>query len=209
MKSLKYLVPILFFVVLSQSSCSKDEDETTPSNNPPITQITQEEKDCLIFMREEEKMARDVYLYAFDLYGMQIFSNIANSEQTHMDKILELLNTYEISDPASSEMGVFNNVDLQTLYNELIAKCDSSRLDAFTVGATIEDVGLKDLENCSESTNKVDIITVYENLSCGSRNHMRAFSGQIDNMGGSYTPKFIAEDKYLAIINSSQEDCGP
>ena len=208
MKSMKYLLPILIFASFTLSSCSKDDDDTTPNNNPPTTQITQEEKDCLIFMREEEKLARDVYLYAFDLYGMQIFSNIANSEQTHMDKILELLNTYGLSDPASSEIGVFNNVDLQTLYNELIAKCDSSRLDAFTVGATIEDVDIKDLDNCLLSTDKVDIIAVYENLSCGSRNHMRAFSGQIDNMGGSYTPQFITEDQYLAIINTPQENCG-
>ena len=56
--------------------------------------MTQAEKDGLILMREEEKLARDVYLHSFDLYGVQIFSNISNAEQTHMDRILDLLITF-------------------------------------------------------------------------------------------------------------------
>ena len=80
MKTLKYLIPLMLLGVFTLTSCSKTET-TTPQNG-----LSELEKTNLRLMREEEKLARDVYLYAHDLYGTQIFSNISNSEQIHMDK---------------------------------------------------------------------------------------------------------------------------
>ena len=42
-------------------------------------------------MREEEKLARDVYLTLYDIWGTPAFNNIASSEQTHMDAVLMLI----------------------------------------------------------------------------------------------------------------------
>jgi len=159
-------------------------------------------------LREEEKLARDVYLYAYDKYGLNIFTNIAQSEQRHMDRVLTILTTYNIDDPASTERGVFNNSTLQNLYNILTAKVDSSMLDALIVGATIEDLDIKDIEEFKTRTTKNDILDMYDNLTCGSRNHLRSYYSQILANGGTYTPQYISQDEFEAIINSSKEQCG-
>jgi len=46
----------------------------TPDSESDISQsIMDEEIDSLVFMREEEKLARDVYIKLYDLWGLQIF----------------------------------------------------------------------------------------------------------------------------------------
>ena len=75
----------------------------------PADEITTAEVDMIKYMREEEKLARDVYTTFSAQYTLPVFKNIPQSEQRHMDFILCLLNQYNITDPASDEIGVFNN----------------------------------------------------------------------------------------------------
>ncbi|MBK8348343.1 MAG: DUF2202 domain-containing protein [Saprospiraceae bacterium] len=49
-----------------------------------------------MFLRQEEKLAHDVYVYAYDKYGITIFNNISNSEQTHINNMTDLLAKYNI-----------------------------------------------------------------------------------------------------------------
>lgn len=186
-------------VLFSLLSCNKDDD---------FTPLSQTEKDDLLTLREEEKLARDVYLYAFDKYALDISNNISQSEQKHMDKILFLLNRYDLADPASVTRGVFNNAELQTLYNDLTAQVDVSELEALKVGATIEDLDIKDIEEFENRTDHSDILNVYSKLKCGSRNHMRAYYGQLMDNGFTYEAQFITSDALSAIIASSNEQCG-
>lgn len=186
-------------VLFSLLSCDKDDD---------FTPLSQTEKDDLLTLREEEKLARDVYLYAFDKYALDISNNISQSEQKHMDKILFLLNRYDLADPASVTRGVFNNAELQTLYNDLTAQVDISELEALKVGATIEDLDIKDIEEFENRTDHSDILNVYSKLKCGSRNHMRAYYGQLMDNGFTYEAQFITSDALSAIIASSNEQCG-
>lgn len=186
-------------VLFSLLSCDKDDD---------FTPLSQTEKDDLLTLREEEKLARDVYLYAFDKYALDISNNISQSEQKHMDKILFLLNRYDLADPASVTRGVFNNAELQTLYNDLTAQVDVSELEALKVGATIEDLDIKDIEEFENRTDHSDILNVYSKLKCGSRNHMRAYYGQLMDNGFTYEAQFITSDALSAIIASNNEQCG-
>ena len=157
-------------------------------------------------MREEEKLARDVYITLYNKWGVTIFTNISNSEQTHMDAILMLLNKYSLIDPVGSNgVGVFANTTLQTLYNQLVAKGSASVLDAYKVGATIEDLDIFDLSNALINIDNQDIRLVYDNLNKGSRNHMRSFYKNIINAGGSYTPQYITQAQFDAIISSAME----
>lgn len=191
----------LLFLTLG---CSDDSEDDTPQ----IVELTQQEKEDILFMREEEKLARDVYLYAFDAYDLKIFYNIATrGEQTHMDKILTLINNYELNDPASPERGVFTDQELQELYNDLTEKVDLSLEDALIVGATIEDLDIRDLDDCEERTDKSDILAVYGALKCGSRNHMRSFDGQLTGLGIDYSAQFISQEEYDEIVNSASEKC--
>lgn len=166
------------------------------------SELTEQEKLGLIQMREEEKLARDVYTVLGSTWGINIFSNIAASEQTHTDAVKVLLTRYGIDDPVTdATVGVFSSKAMQELYNKLVTQGKISQTQALVVGATIEDLDIYDLEKLKKETNKEDILLTYNNLQKGSRNHMRAFVRSL----GTYTPQYISQADYSAIINSPQE----
>ena len=140
--------------------------------------LTSAEEAGLLFMREEEKLARDVYLMLFDKWGLRVFANIAQSEQRHMDAVLYLLGKYGLDDPAR-DPGLFQDSDLQDLYDELIAKGETSLVDAIEVGVLIELTDIEDIETLIKQTKKKDIIQVYTNLLNGSYNHLEAFESHL------------------------------
>ena len=183
--------------------CSDDETTVTETRFLSL----QEEED-LKFSREEEKLARDVYLFSYAKYGNTIFNNIAQSEQQHMDQVLVLLNDYQINDPASSEMGIFSNQELQELYNELISKSNMSLIGALEVGAIIEDLDINDLNILESRTNNSDLLSVYNSLECGSRNHLRSYINQLELNNTEYYPEYISITDFNEIINSTKEQCG-
>ncbi len=195
MKKITFLL-IISTVLIGTTSCDKSK------------KLSPEEIEDLTYLREEEKLARDVYLYAYDKYGATTFLNISNSEQKHMDKVLELLNNYDLADPALTERGAFNNAELQQLYNELTSKADSSLIEAYKVGATIEDLDISDIDDFIARADRNDILDAYDKLNCGSRNHMRAFSTELSNLGANYSIQFISQSEYDAILSSANEQCG-
>lgn len=140
-------------------------------------ELTSQEKDGLIYMRLEEKLARDVYLTLGKTYNQKIFVNIPESEQRHMDAVKALLDKYEIADPViDNEIGAFTNDFFKKLYNDLISKGQISFKDAMLVGKEIEELDIKDLNERIEQTDNPDIKMIYENLRHGSENHLRAFT---------------------------------
>ncbi len=172
----------------------------------PKETISSNELTGLIFMREEEKLARDVYSVLFDKWGVQIFSNIAQSEQTHTEAVKTILTKYNIADPVLDDtVGVFKNSDLQTLYDDLTTRGLVSLENGLTVGAIIEDLDISDLQKQIAQTDNDDIKLVYENLMRGSRNHLRSFVSQLASRGNTYTPQYITQLDFDAIINSERE----
>ena len=140
--------------------------------------LSQEEIDWLTYIREEEKLARDVYTVLDGPWDLRIFKTIALSEQKHMDAIKTLLDRYEIPDPALADYGAFTNPELKKLYDELIAWGSLSIVDALMVGVEIEETDIADLnEGIAASTHK-DIKTVYTNLMEGSLRHLAAFNAE-------------------------------
>jgi len=164
------------------------------------------EAENLTFMREEEKLARDVYLTMYEAWGLNIFSNIAASEQTHTDAVAEMLEKYNLSDPVVDDRaGIFINQELANLYDTLLARGYLSSLDALRVGALIEEVDMVDLKRAIEETDKEDIRVLYENLLSGSRNHLRAFVGLIEDQGIIYEAQFLTQEEVDAIVDSPIE----
>ncbi len=188
--------------LLMFSSCSNDND------NQSSIPLTQAEIDDLKFLREEEKLARDVYLFSYNKYQVSIFNNISQSEQKHMNSVLNLMNKYGIPDSASTEIGVFNNTDLQQLYTALTTQANISLIEALKVGATIEDLDINDIDDFISNTNKSDILNVYDNLTCGSKNHIRSYTSQLSSNGETYIPQFISNEYYITILNESNGGCG-
>lgn len=145
--------------------------------------LTQTEIDTLKYMREEEKVARDLYL-SFDQFyaasGVRVFGNIAESEQKHMDAVKKLLTTYGIEDPVTDDtIGVFANEELNTLYQTLLLKGEANLIEAFKVGVLVEETDIVDLAKAMAETDKRNIERVYQNLLKGSENHLRAFNRQL------------------------------
>lgn len=176
----------------------------------PQAQLTEKEAAGLRFMREEEKLALDVYTKLAQKWGANPFQNIAQSEQTHTNAVLALLTTYGIADPAANlGPGVFKDKTLQKLYDELIKAGSVSRVEALRVGATIEDLDLNDLDDWLTVTTRPDIRRVYENLARGSRNHLRSFVKALKNAGVTYKPVYISQEAFDKIISTPNEPGGP
>ncbi len=171
----------------------------------PVEAPSETELNDLLYMREEEKLARDVYLALYEKWNIVVFNNIAAAEQQHTDMIGVLLKKYEIDDPYIKEHGRFKNKELAGLYADLVAKGGQSPDDALTVGAAIEDLDIYDLQRALEKTDNRDIRTVYQNLMKGSRNHARTFNGRLVAQRQTYKAQFISEEEWQAIINSDME----
>lgn len=185
--------------------CAKEET----GNGSQVLELTAVEQQDLSYLREEEKLARDVYLYNKELYGLNIFGNISSSEQTHMDKVLELLELAGLEDPMkSNSIGEFNNAELAVLYMELTEQSSVSIVEALKVGALIEDLDIDDIERMITHTSNETVLTLYANLVCGSKNHIRSYTRNLESNGAAYTPQFISNDYYNQILSESNAGCG-
>ena len=222
------IITTTLVMTLSFYGCSKENETAVPSTNSdllkeatlnysqpenttyvssvsslPIEELSEAEAASLIYMREEEMLAHDVYLALSQLYTKPVFKNITKSEAFHTEAIRLLLVKYNLSDPATGHItGTFSNPDLQALYNSLLATGSESLLKGLTVGATIEDLDIYDLENHLLDVDNRDITFVYTNLMNGSKNHLRAFYANIVFLGGTYTPQFITQEEFNAIVNN-------
>lgn len=207
---LRYMGAALGWVAVAPllTACGGDDDSTTTTPDttlPPATStLSAEEIAGLKFMREEEKLAHDVYVALYALYGNDdIFYRISLSETTHTEAILALLVKYGIDDPAAGNpAGVFTDPYLQALYDTLIAMGSPTLIDALKVGALIEETDIRDINAKKVVTDEADILTVYDSLLCGSQSHLRAFNSQLLGLGVNYVPQVITQAEWDAIVNS-------
>lgn len=200
----RFILASAMIIALFTSSCSNNDDNTNNATN--VQSITEEEKVGLLFMLEEEKLARDTYIYMNNLWGLNQFNNIKNSEQSHMDAIITILEQNNIEYTILPE-GEFSNQNLQNFYNQFIIDGQVSSESALQIGATIEDLDIVDLEDYINESSNESLILTYENLQCGSRNHLRSFVSAIENLGFTYSPQFLTLEEYQAILNSNREQC--
>lgn len=200
---MKKMVFLVLLTSIMLSNCSDDDND-----NVALIPLSQTEINDLKFLREEEKLAHDVYLFSFEKYQINIFNSISQSEQTHTESVLALLNKYGIVDPASAQIGIFNNQDLQALYTSLTAQASISLVEALKVGATVEDLDINDIDDFIVNTTKSDLLSVYNNLNCGSKNHIRSYSSQLAIYDVIYIPQFISIEEYNEIVSSPNVKCG-
>ncbi len=185
-----------------------------------VDELSAIEIDYLVFMREEEKLARDVYLTFLERWGLPIFENIAASEQSHTNAVANMLDYYKLPDPVVNDtIGVFVNEELSQLYNFLVSENndmdvdgDVDVMDALYVGALIEEVDMEDIQFAIDATDNKDIVDLYNSLMCGSRNHLRAYVRQIEDRGAVYVAQVLPQEEVDTIVNSPFErsaDCRP
>lgn len=177
-----------------------------PAPASQATTLSREEIADLQFMREEEKLAHDVYAALYAKWKLPTFQNISQSETTHTNTIRSLLQRYQINDPVDGQSaGQFADAKLQALYTQLVQEGSQSLAAALKVGATIEELDIQDLQERLVRTHASDVQFAYQNLEKGSRNHLRAFASQMKQQGVSYTPQYLDSARYQAIVNSRNE----
>lgn len=173
---------------------------------PGDTGLSDQEANDLRFLREEEKLAHDVYVSLGRTWGSPVFWNIASSEQSHTDAVADRLAAWGVDDPSVGRReGEFLNPTLQALYTDLVALGSRDVVAAFTVGATIEDLDLADLDRLASHTTRSDLLGVFEVLARGSRNHLRSFCGQLTGQGSTYAPQYLSTDRFEAIVTTPTE----
>jgi hypothetical protein len=213
---LRYMGAALGWVAVAPllTACGGDDDSTTATTDstlppPTISTLSAEEIAGLKFMREEEKLAHDVYVALYALYGNDdIFYRISLSETTHTEAILALLVKYGIPDPAAGKpAGVFEDPDLQALYDTLIAMGSASHIEALKVGALIEETDIRDINAKKAVTDEADILTVYSSLLCGSQDHLRSFNSQLLALGVTYVPQVITQAAWDSIVGTPAGTC--
>jgi hypothetical protein len=172
----------------------------------PLVSLSAAEADSLLYMREEEQLAHDVYAVSATLWSPPIFANIAASESTHSAAMKTLLDRYQLADPlAGLANGSFKTPAFQALYDTLVAASRSSLIEALKVGVQIEELDIRDITAQKAGIDNADILMVYDNLLRGSRNHLRAFMKVLTQQGGTYVPQYISQAEFDAIVNSPIE----
>jgi hypothetical protein len=184
--------------------------DASPEDAPPEdASLTSESAADLRFLREEEKLARDVYGALGDRHGTPTFINIGTSEQRHMDALGAQIERLGLEDPITDDTrGIFVDPTLAALYDDLVADGGADLVAALIVGATIEDLDLVDIDQAIAGAGEETLASVYASLACGSRNHLRAFTGQLASRGVPYAPQYLDDDAYAAIVNAPHESCG-
>jgi len=167
---------------VSDGTATIDMDQIVANYPAQSSMVTSSIEEWLKYMREEEKVARDLYLAFYQVYGHRTFNNISRSEQVHMNAILRLMNVYGIEDPASAQQGIFTNPDLQKLYDQLLAQGNISLKEALKVGILVEETDIADLDEVNGLNPPRNVQAVADALLAGSKNHLRAFTFALGRM---------------------------
>jgi hypothetical protein len=168
--------------------------------------LTSDETKWVAFMREEEKLARDVYLTLYAKHKLAVFDRIAESEQRHLDALGGVIARYGLTDPVKSDaVGAFTDSALASLYQKLIDEGAPSEEAALRVGAAIEELDIRDLDAAIKATDNADILRVYGNLRRGSTNHLRAFVAHLGALGLTYEARYLDPAALKVIVNSPWE----
>jgi hypothetical protein len=169
-----------------------------PTPTIPTGTLTTAQADTLLFMREEEKLARDVYLALYDEWQNPVFSRIANSEQQHMNRMADMLFAYNLPDPVATDepRGDFDNLTLLSLYEKLVDLGEENALVFLQVGAWIEETDIADLVDAIASlADDAPLLTrAYQSLLNASYNHLQCFVGAIETTSGEpYVPQDLGD----------------
>ena len=167
----------VFFSIVTASALSV----SAFARNVSVVALTAKQKGLLLFMYQEEKVARDVYIGLGKKYPTaQTFSNILLSEQTHMDSVERLCIKYgvNIANVNEAEVGVFVLPELQALHDTLLAKGLVSLTEGLKVGVAIEEKDIKDLTEAMVGM-PTDVVNVFTNLRNGSYSHLSAFQNAL------------------------------
>lgn len=166
-------------------------------------ELTTADEKTLLYMIEEEKMARDVYAAFEAKWGATIFNHISEAEGKHFERVLGLAQSQGVKVPNAIEKnkaGQFRNKELQAMYDEFIASGSQSLEAALRVGALLEETNYRDLSAAIAATDNEAVRTTFTQLLDASANHLRAFSRNLSKQGVDYQPAVLPQADFDAIM---------
>ena len=164
--------------------------------------LTEAEVTSLMEMREEEKLAREMYLFLNTKYNYRVFANISKSENAHTSAVLYIMKGFGLTDPSPVAANEFSNPLFTDLYAQLTAKGSVSLIEALKVSAFIEETDIADLQRHLAETQNATVARVYGNLLRGSKFHLKAFTYALKVQGASYKPTVLSVEAYNEIIGN-------
>lgn len=223
MKQLLLLILAITLIAVPVSARWGQQEGGWQGGGQQGTSITAGDEEHLVFMREEEKLARDVYTTFSIMYPRaRAFGQIDNSEQKHTDAVKRLLDKYGIEDPSTDDnIGAFTGDNYGEYFTErfeqFIERGSNNVLDAMYVGAFIEELDMIDIRQCNQAildanpdvtecgldtTKQTDIQRTMTNLLNGSKNHLRAYVRQIERrIGyGNYEAQLLTQEEVDEIL---------
>lgn len=211
---------VLAIVSFAFASCSKNNDvvneaivaESADEKSAEVAALcgtcdftgtlTEAEVTSLMEMREEEKLAREVYLAMNTIYYYRTFANIAKSENAHSSAVLYLIKNFGLIDPTPAAATEFSNPLFTDLYAQLTEKGAVSLVEALKVGVFIEEYDIADLQRHLAETENATVAKVYGNLLRGSKFHLKAFNNALKIQGATYTPTVLTVEEYNEILGN-------
>ncbi len=177
-------------------------------NTYPMQPLSEEEKESLKSIYEEEKLIRDLYISFYNKWQIPMFSKLSLNEEIYMDAIDALFKRYKLVNPLAGhrdDIGYFVSPNIKKLYSEFLSKGSKSLKDALVVCANVEEKRISDIEKMIPHIDNQDILFVYQNILKTARNHLRSLIYLLDYYGVNYVPKYISENEFKAIINTPME----
>ncbi|OPX54204.1 hypothetical protein SAMN02745127_03136 [Oceanospirillum multiglobuliferum] len=214
----KIILPsLLILSSLLLISCSGGDNTSETSNTSLLPKdvqsaidgekstLTQELKNTLSFMGNEERLAYDVYNALYQQFpNINQLKNISTeSEYKHISAVQLLVRKYiydendftnldasplgyKDTNISVMQAGVYDIKSIQVLYDELYAKGINSEQDALEVGCMVEVTDINDLNEkieIAKNSSAKDIEAVFNFLREGSYNHYWAFDNGLKNKG--------------------------
>jgi len=169
-------------------------------------QLSESEVEAILYMREAEKLARDVLLALDEQWDSEVLGRVAQSEDTHTEAIKALIDRYNLWDPSSVTWdGYYNNEELLALHRQLVRQGGGSAVDALAVGAQMQEISILDLREYRAETDDEDVQMVYENLLRASRNHLRVFATLLQQQGVAYQRIYLSQTLFDEIVSTPPE----
>jgi hypothetical protein len=169
-------------------------------------QLSESEVEAILYLRESEKLARDVLLALDEQWDSEVLRRVAQAEDTHTEAIKALIDRYNLWDPSSVTWeGYYNNEELLALHRQFVRQGGRSAVDALVVGAQIQEISILDLREYRAETDDEDVQMVYENLLRASRNHLRVFAAQLQQQGAAYERKYLRQTLFDEIVSTPPE----
>ncbi len=184
MKTRMFLLMVAIMIGLAGMTVAgiNQQRQTASQALLAAAQLTEIEAQNILHMREEEKLARDVYLVLYEQWDADVFARISTSEQRHMDAVKRLVTIYGLVDPVVDDtVGQFTNPIFTELFNQYVADGSASLQEALMVGIAIEELDIEDLNLALQETTKRNVTRVFRSLLRGSNRHLAAFQRCLDN----------------------------